>query len=255
MEFVADLYPDSGLLPSDPVGRAKARFFVDVVNTQFAKPYVAHLHGEGPTMASVLPGLEAIQALLPADRPLALGSAFTMADAAVAPFLLHLEAVLKVRDTEEVGAALRSEKFARLAKYRETLREHPSVQSAWDKVCPPFLLLGRTIANIHLLGIHSAVCGQSSGLALVEGLGEGAGRNSLCGHFNHLIRSLLTETTTGPDSDHEPGFSPDSLHAPMWMKVAQRSGGAPLLRSSLTAWSSAYAIVSTSITSDSNTFS
>jgi glutathione S-transferase len=173
MEFVADLYPDSGLLPSDPVGRAKARFFVDVVNTKFANPYVAYLHGEGTTMASLLPGLEAIQALLPADQSLALGGDFTIADAAVAPFLLHMAAVLKVRDTEGVGATLRSERFARLAKYVQTLKEHPSVKSAWDEVCPPFLLLGRAIANISLLDIHHGVFGQSPGLALVEELGEG----------------------------------------------------------------------------------
>jgi glutathione S-transferase len=141
MEFVADLYPDSGLLPSDPVGRAQARFFVDVVNTKFADPYVAYVHGESSTLASIFPGLEAIQALLPADQPLALGGNFTVADAAVAPFLLHMEAVLKIRDTEEVSAALRSEKFARLAKYLQTLKEHPSVKSAWDEVCPPFILL------------------------------------------------------------------------------------------------------------------
>jgi hypothetical protein len=106
-----------------------------------------------------------------------------------------------------------------------------------------------------MLDIRDGVFGPSPGLALVEGLGEEAGRNSICGGFECLIQLLLTETTTGPDPDYEAGFSPGSLHAPMWMKVAQRSGGAPLLRSSLTAWSSAYAIVSTSIAPDSNTFS
>jgi glutathione S-transferase len=131
---VADLYPDSGLLPADPVGRAKARFFIDIVNTKFAYPYVGHLHGDGTPLVAILPGLQAIQAMLPADKTFALGDELTAADASVAPFLLHLPAFLNARDTEGVGAALHSEKLARLSKYYQALKEHPSVISTYDEV-------------------------------------------------------------------------------------------------------------------------
>ena len=34
LEFIADLYPDSGLLPKDPVDRVPARFFIDAFTTK-----------------------------------------------------------------------------------------------------------------------------------------------------------------------------------------------------------------------------
>jgi glutathione S-transferase len=134
MEFVADLYPHSGLLPSDPVERAKARFFVDVVNTKVGQVYVKHFYTGGASpLAAVIPGLEAVEALLPTDKVFALGDHFTMADAAVAPFLLHLRVYISLRDEEGVGAALRSEKLARVSKYTQALKEHPSVKSSWGE--------------------------------------------------------------------------------------------------------------------------
>jgi glutathione S-transferase len=134
MEFVADLYPDSGLLPSDPVGRAKARFFVDVVNTKLGQVYVKHFYTGGASpLAAVIPGLVAVEALLPTDKVFAVGDNFTIADAAVVPFLLHLGVYISLRDEEGVGAALRSEKLTRLSKYIQALKEHPSVKSSWDE--------------------------------------------------------------------------------------------------------------------------
>ncbi|KAG2744859.1 hypothetical protein P692DRAFT_20877434 [Suillus brevipes Sb2] len=40
LEFLVDLYPDSGFSPEDPVSRAKVRFFMDT----------AHKHLEGPLL-------------------------------------------------------------------------------------------------------------------------------------------------------------------------------------------------------------
>jgi glutathione S-transferase len=134
MEFVADLYPHSGLLPSDPVERAKARFFVDVVNTKVGQVYVKHFYTGGASpLAAVIPGLEAVEALLPTDKVFAVGDNFTVADAAVAPFLLQLGVYISLHDEEGVGAALRSEKLTRVSKYTQALKEHPSVKSSWDE--------------------------------------------------------------------------------------------------------------------------
>ena len=38
LEFIADLYPDSGLLPKDPVERARVRFFIDALSTKVFPP-------------------------------------------------------------------------------------------------------------------------------------------------------------------------------------------------------------------------
>src|ERR1700761_1379909 len=37
LEFIADLYPDSGLLPKDPVERARVRFFIDAFTANVFK--------------------------------------------------------------------------------------------------------------------------------------------------------------------------------------------------------------------------
>jgi glutathione S-transferase len=84
VEFVADLYPQSGLLPSDPVVRAQARFFVDAVSTKLIPAYMAWLR-KGESYENFLKGVEAIQALLPQDAPFAVGEAFTVADIAILP--------------------------------------------------------------------------------------------------------------------------------------------------------------------------
>ncbi len=40
LEFIADLYPESNLLPKDPVLRAKARFFIDAFSTKVSPFYM-----------------------------------------------------------------------------------------------------------------------------------------------------------------------------------------------------------------------
>ena len=43
LDFVADLFPDSHLLPKDPVQRARARFFIDTVSTKFVPAWIGLL--------------------------------------------------------------------------------------------------------------------------------------------------------------------------------------------------------------------
>jgi glutathione S-transferase len=110
--------------------RAKARFFIDAVNEKCPKLRVAHYQRQDLALARVFPGVEAIQALLPADKPLVLDSDLSAADASIAPWLLFLS----VRNTEVVGAAVRSDKFAPLCNYYQDVKEHPSVKSTYDEV-------------------------------------------------------------------------------------------------------------------------
>ncbi|KAH9016118.1 glutathione S-transferase [Lactarius pseudohatsudake] len=108
LEFVADLYPDSGLLPKDPVERARVRFFIDAVSTRVSPATAAFFfRGESP---------DAFIATFAA------GDHFTIADAAIAPFLARWELQLRNdvgKFAEGTGPGVhkelfQSERFARL---------------------------------------------------------------------------------------------------------------------------------------------
>lgn len=90
----------------------------------------------------LLKGAEALQALLPADKPFALGDTFTVADVSVAPFLARLEVAL----TNDAGAydvgegprlykVLKEDpKYARFWKYFQDLKARPSYKATFDEV-------------------------------------------------------------------------------------------------------------------------
>lgn len=132
VEFVADLYPEAGILPSDPVQRAKARFFIDAVNNKFANKYAAHVVNGAPA-ADLISGAEFIQSLLPTDKKYAVGDELSAADIAIIPFVLRGEIVFSLKDTENVWGTLKGEKFTRLFKYFDDLKAHPAVASTWDE--------------------------------------------------------------------------------------------------------------------------
>ncbi|KAJ6542517.1 thioredoxin-like protein [Mycena vulgaris] len=139
VEFVADLYPASALLPTDPVLRAQARFFIDVVSTKFGPAFMAPL-ARGESFAGLGDALEALQNLLPADKQFAVGNQFTAADIALAPFLARMEVALK----NEIGAFKAGEgtkaaeyffsggRFARLVKYFDAIKGRESFKTTFD---------------------------------------------------------------------------------------------------------------------------
>jgi hypothetical protein len=128
---VADLFPESGLLPEDPVQRAKARFFIDAVSTKFASKFSALFNGDPQLVAELLEGAQALEKLLAGK--FALGDKFTAADVAIAPFLLRCELVWSFHDP--AGAQTQfQEKAPRIWQYLQDLKTHPSVASTWDPV-------------------------------------------------------------------------------------------------------------------------
>lgn len=140
LEFVADLYPDSGLLPKDPVQRARVRFFIDVVSNKVLPPYIAFfLRGEAPD--SFIAAAAEIQELL-SPSGFAVGDHFTIADAALAPFLGRWE--LNFRNDvgkypEGAGSRVhevlfQSERFARLQKYFTNISSRQSFKNSFDSV-------------------------------------------------------------------------------------------------------------------------
>ena len=144
LEFVTDLYPNSTLLPKDPVLRAKARFFIDAVSTKFLPAYIAVIL-RGEPIDELLQAIEALQDLLPTENKgrLAIGDDFTIADASVAPFLAPMEVALK----NDYGAYAQGEgtkayqllqsdpKYARFRKYFSDLKARDSLKSTLDEVC------------------------------------------------------------------------------------------------------------------------
>ncbi|KAH8991240.1 glutathione S-transferase [Lactarius akahatsu] len=139
LEFVADLYPDSGLLPKDPVERARVRFFIDAVSTKVFPPFFAFLYrGESPD--AFIAAAAEIQELLPPTAQFAVGDHFTIADAALAPFLGRSELYFRNdfgRYGEGAGPPVyeelfRSERFERLQKYFANISSRESFKNSFD---------------------------------------------------------------------------------------------------------------------------
>lgn len=102
----------------------------------------------GESYEGFLNALEGVQALLPVDKPFAVGDEFTNADIAVAPFLGRMYLMLKhgigkfsKEDGQRVWDALHSEKFARLTKYASDLMARESFKKTFDEVCFPLIMM------------------------------------------------------------------------------------------------------------------
>jgi glutathione S-transferase len=142
LEFVADL--SGKLLPKDAVQRARVRFFIDAVSNSFA-PLFYNIAVRGESPETIFKGLEVIQALLPAEG-LAVGPEFTIADAAIAPFIARLELALKNDlGAYEEGHGVKAfeslqtnPKFARYRKYLADLKARDSFKETFDEVCTSF---------------------------------------------------------------------------------------------------------------------
>lgn len=145
VEFVADLFPEANLIPKDPVLRAQARFFIEVVNSKFVPAFQKFLlRGEG--YEDLLTSAEAIQNILPATGGYAVGNQYTIADIALTPFIARL----KVASANEVGkfpvgqgseflAALSGEKYDKFHAYVGRLFDRKSHQATFDAVCSPIV--------------------------------------------------------------------------------------------------------------------
>ncbi|KAL1949601.1 hypothetical protein VTO73DRAFT_8482 [Trametes versicolor] len=136
LEFIADLFPEAKLLPTDPVLRARARTFMalyeNYVNGQFRDVWFL-----GTPADPLLQALEMLQGALPPDGGFAAGE-WSIADAAVIPFLArmfpYLEAGLGLYSKEDgvkMRKAMASERFARIRQYVRDCRARPSFANTW----------------------------------------------------------------------------------------------------------------------------
>ena len=139
LEFAADLYPDSGLLPRDPVERARVRFFIDAVNKLFAPFAAFFIRGEAPD--DFIAAFAEVQELLQ-PTGFAVGDHFTIADAALAPFLGRWELQLRHgvgKFAEGTGPRVhavlfQSERFSRLQTYLANIASRQSFKNSFDPV-------------------------------------------------------------------------------------------------------------------------
>ncbi|TBU33386.1 thioredoxin-like protein [Dichomitus squalens] len=137
IEFIADIFPDSGLLPKDPILRAKARGFIQIYDSWIQPPYKsAFFLGEGTE--PILQAIEKLQAALPSTG-FAIGQ-YSIADIAVAPFFVRMLLFLRhgigaysQADGDRLREAFASEKFARFRQYVQDLESRPSFQKNWDE--------------------------------------------------------------------------------------------------------------------------
>jgi glutathione S-transferase len=141
LEFFADLYPNSTLLPNDPVQRAKVRFFIDAVSTKLGPSWFGVVaRGESPD--ALFKAFEDLQTLIVKEGgQFAVGNEFTIADAAVLPFLARIEVALKY----DIGAfapgegpkawnELTGPKYAKIQAYFEGLKQRKSFKDTWNEV-------------------------------------------------------------------------------------------------------------------------
>lgn len=141
LEFIADLYPNSGLLSPNPVERAQTRFVIDVLSNKFLPPYFSFFH-KGDSPEGLYNGLLALQEQLTRAKPFLGGDKLNIADAAIAPFVARLDSQLK----NDVGAyaegegpkvheeIFKHERFGTFQKYAKTLLERDTVKRSFPEV-------------------------------------------------------------------------------------------------------------------------
>ncbi|EJF56550.1 hypothetical protein DICSQDRAFT_71278 [Dichomitus squalens LYAD-421 SS1] len=139
-EFIGDLFPESGILPKDPVKRAQARFFIEGVSSKFIPAYVSFIMKSEGSGEGLYSALEYLQSLLPPEG-FAVGE-YSLADIAIAPFFGRARVLLvndfskgrAVGEGAKIWETINTGKFARLGKYVDDLFQRESYKATFDEV-------------------------------------------------------------------------------------------------------------------------
>ncbi|KAG2065439.1 thioredoxin-like protein [Suillus decipiens] len=139
LEFLADIYPDSGLLPKDPILRAKVRFFIDATTKHIEGAWYAFFRGN-EQYDNVLKGIEFVQELLEEGRNFAVGDHYTIADACISSQLKALKIITEndigqfpVGMGYKLGEELKGPKFAKFMEYAQRMLGRPSLKHTYDE--------------------------------------------------------------------------------------------------------------------------
>lgn len=144
VEFISELFPETRLLPSNPVERTKARTFASMTEVAIFsawKECIVSKSRDG--LNPVFKALDFIQALLPDDATYAIGDDFTIADIAISPWFSRIELLFShdIFGKYGKGAGMRayelynSFKYVKLRKYARALEERPSIKNTFLEVC------------------------------------------------------------------------------------------------------------------------
>ncbi|OJA19837.1 hypothetical protein AZE42_07785 [Rhizopogon vesiculosus] len=140
LQFVAELYPESGLLPKDPVERAKVLFFMDTVDRHFDRPGNEWMGGRTESYEGYLKGVEMIQGLLSEGSEFAVGDRYTIADACIAPLLSRFKITYEtdiggfpVGQGHKLGEELKAPEYAKFLNYAQCMLERPSLRDSNDE--------------------------------------------------------------------------------------------------------------------------
>jgi hypothetical protein len=141
VEFIADLYPEAGLMPPNPVERAQARFFVEFIGCKLLPAFYAFVF-KGTVGDPLKSALEVIQQRLPRNSIFFGGDKPNAADISAAPFLARIELQLK----HDLGAfpegeglklyqeVFKGEQFQVLRDYTHALMARESFKKTFDEV-------------------------------------------------------------------------------------------------------------------------
>ncbi|TDL16699.1 hypothetical protein BD410DRAFT_731080 [Rickenella mellea] len=136
-EFIADLYPDSSFTPKDAVSRATARMFIDAAEWKVIPQFRDFIWCGGSTDA-LMNSLEYLQTILPENAKFALCDDFTIADAAIAPFVAQLVMSLDLGcymdgEAKQVLEMLQGPECSKVWKYWQAVKEQPSFQATFNE--------------------------------------------------------------------------------------------------------------------------
>ncbi|KAI0765189.1 thioredoxin-like protein [Fomes fomentarius] len=138
VEFIAEIFPQTNLLPADPVLRSRARFLGLWLESTVINGYRdVFFLGQSPQI--ILDHLETLQSFLP-EKGFAVGP-WSVADIAVGTLLIRIELLLAndtgkypVGEGKKAFQALQGPRFTRIQKYLQDVRARPSVKAAIDEV-------------------------------------------------------------------------------------------------------------------------
>ena len=141
VEFLADLYPQTGLLPQDPVQKAKARVFASLIDTVLV-PAVRKPTFQGTgDFAETYKAFDMLQSLLPDGAKYAVGDEFTVADVSAAPLFGMIEVLFSndigrypPADGLKAFEVYSSSKYDKLRGYVKRVLEQKSGKKIIDAV-------------------------------------------------------------------------------------------------------------------------
>lgn len=135
-EYLAEAFPEAGLVPASARGRATMRLFLELCGSSFSYFGILRAHGDDEAFASAIAALR--EGLIRANAflerrgdpggPFLFGDRFTLAECGVAPFVQFACNLSAFTDVDPV-AMCEEEGLSRLKEWMVALVGRPSVKS------------------------------------------------------------------------------------------------------------------------------